>query len=52
MLTANQRLILERSAVSWSVRAETLEGVERSTAERRASVFEARKRRHMVEAKF
>jgi hypothetical protein len=38
MLTANERLILERSASNWSVRAEMLEGVERSAAERRASV--------------
>jgi len=38
MLTANERLILERSAASWGVRAEMLEGIERSAAERCASV--------------
>jgi hypothetical protein len=38
MMTANERLILDRSSASWSVRAELLEGVERSAAERRAAV--------------
>ena len=38
MLTANERLILERSAANWGVRAEMLERVERSAAERRACV--------------
>jgi hypothetical protein len=38
MFTANERLILERSAASWGVRAEMLEGIERSAAQRRASV--------------
>jgi hypothetical protein len=52
MLTANERLILERSAASWGVRAQLLEGVERSAAERRAAVCDARERRHMVEAQF
>jgi hypothetical protein len=52
MLTANERLILERSAANWGVRAQLLEGVEQSAAERRASVSDARKRRHMVEAQF
>ena len=52
MLTANERLILERSAASWGVRAQLLEGVERSAAERRDAVSAARKRRHMVEAQF
>jgi hypothetical protein len=37
MLTANQRLILERSAASWSLRADMLEGVERRSAERPVS---------------
>jgi hypothetical protein len=30
MLTANERLILERSAASWSLRADMLEGLARS----------------------
>jgi hypothetical protein len=34
MLTANERLILERSAKSWSLRAELLERVEDSARER------------------
>ena len=38
MLTANERLILERSAANWSLRAELLEGVELRAAERRASI--------------
>src|SRR5947199_9499826 len=52
MLTANERLILERSAASWGVRAQLLEGVEQSAAERRASVSDATKRRRIVEAQF
>jgi hypothetical protein len=52
MLTANERLILERSAASWGMRAQLLEGVECSAAERRTAVSDARKRRHMVEAQF
>jgi hypothetical protein len=32
MLTANERLILERSAASWSLRADMLEGLARSAA--------------------
>jgi hypothetical protein len=35
MLTANERLVLERSAASWGVRAEMLEGLERSAAQPR-----------------
>jgi hypothetical protein len=34
MLTANERLILERSAKSWSLRAELLERVEDGARER------------------
>ena len=34
MLTANERLILERSATSWSLRADLLERVEGSARER------------------
>jgi hypothetical protein len=37
MLTANERLILERSAASWSLRAELLERVEGSARERLTS---------------
>jgi hypothetical protein len=33
MLTANERLILERSATSWSLRADMLEGLTRSAPE-------------------
>jgi hypothetical protein len=44
MMTANERLILERSSANWSVRAELLEGVERSAAERRAAVSSSPKR--------
>ncbi|MFL6726672.1 MAG: hypothetical protein ACJ8FS_09190 [Sphingomicrobium sp.] len=51
-MTANERLILERSAANWSVRAQLLEGVEQSAAERRTAVSDARERRHMVEARF
>src|SRR5437764_8606699 len=44
MMTANERLILERSSANWSVRAELLEGVERSAAERRAAVCSSPKK--------
>ena len=44
MMTANERLILERSSANWSVRAELLEGVERSAAERRAAVSSSPKK--------
>jgi hypothetical protein len=44
MMTANERLILERSSASWSVRAELLEGVERSAAERRAAISSSAKK--------
>ena len=37
MLTANERLILERSAASWSTRAALLERVEGATRERLSS---------------
>jgi hypothetical protein len=52
MLTANERLILERSAANWGVRAQLLEGVERSAEERRAAVSVARKRRQVAQAQF
>jgi hypothetical protein len=35
MLTANQRLILERSAASWSLRADLLDRVEATAREKR-----------------
>jgi hypothetical protein len=47
MLTANERMILERSAVNWGVRAEMLEVVERSAAERRAAVSTRKDERHV-----
>ena len=34
MLTANERRILERSAASWTLRADMLEGLQRSAAEK------------------
>jgi hypothetical protein len=37
MLTANERLILERSAARWTLRADMLEGFECTAAERAAS---------------
>jgi hypothetical protein len=37
MLTANERLILEQSAASWTLRADMLEGLECTAAERAAS---------------
>lgn len=37
MLTANERLILERSAASWSLRAGLLERLERTARERLSS---------------
>ena len=37
MLTANERLILERSAASWSVRADMLERLQISAAQRHAT---------------
>jgi len=45
MMTANERLILERSSANWSVRAALLDGVERNTAERRAAVSSSPKKR-------
>jgi hypothetical protein len=44
MMTANERLILERSSTNWSLRAVLLEGVERSAAERRAAVSSSPKK--------
>jgi hypothetical protein len=41
MLTANERLILERSAASWSSRARLLEGLEQTSAEKTISVSES-----------
>jgi hypothetical protein len=38
MLTANERLTLERSASNWSLRADLLEDAEGRAAERRASI--------------
>jgi hypothetical protein len=37
MLTANERLVLERSAASWSVRADMLERLQHSAAQRHAT---------------
>jgi hypothetical protein len=38
MSTANQRLILERSAANWSLRAEMLDGLQRSETDRHIAV--------------
>ena len=35
MLTANERQALQRSAHSWSLRADMLDGIERSAADKR-----------------
>jgi hypothetical protein len=40
MLTANERLILERSAASWSVRADMLELLQHSAAQRSATALQ------------
>jgi hypothetical protein len=40
MFTANERLILERSAASWNSRARLLEGLEQTAAEKSISVAE------------
>jgi hypothetical protein len=41
MFTANERLILERSAASWNSRARLLEGLEQTTAEKSLSASPA-----------
>ncbi|WP_458390348.1 hypothetical protein [Sphingomonas sp. F9_3S_D5_B_2] len=41
MLTANERLVLERSAASWSVRADMLERLQHSAAQRRVTALQS-----------
>jgi hypothetical protein len=41
MLTANQRLTLERSAASWTLRADMLAGLEASAQVRKSSLLSA-----------
>ena len=38
MITANERLILERSAASWELRAQLLDRVEQTDRERRQAI--------------
>ena len=41
MLTANERLVLERSAASWNVRADMLERLQHSAAQRHATTLQS-----------